>query len=231
MTQYVGGQWSHACTVAHPPVQDARLYDRLAMVLHKSTKPKKCKVDYPYGVLRLSPIACAAAQSYAALPYANVTVGTDVSYPVLAYLEERQNEFPGVQVEPVWERTYPLHDVAAQLFGTIGPLNCLALQSHEKPNANNCELKDPHFKGLPASSIVGQSGLEWYYNQYLQGTDGKNEVQINSLGQAAGSVGEIKPVSGHNLRLSLDVNLQKAGEQALAQSIGQNAVTAGPSWP
>jgi penicillin-binding protein 2 len=226
-TQYVGGQWTKACNVAHPAVRDAQLYDRLAMVLGKSTKPTKCKVDYPYGVIRVSPIACAAAQGYAALPYANVTVGTDVAPDVLYYLEERQDEFPGVQIQPVWERTYPLHDVAAQLFGTIGPLSCLAIQLHEKPNASNCELKDPHFKGLPASSIVGQSGLEWYYNQYLQGTDGKNKVQVNAEGQAAGSVGEIKPIPGHNLRLSLDINLQKVGETALSQSIGENAGNGG----
>ena len=222
-TQYVGGAWLPSCNVAHPAVQDAQLFDRLAVVLGKSTKPAKCKVDAPYGVLRLSPIACAAAQSYAALPYANVTVGTDVPYAVLAYLQERQNEFPGVEIQPVWLRTYPLHEAAAQLFGTIGPLSCLALQLHEKPTPNNCELKESHFKGLPQSSIVGQSGLEWYYNQYLQGKDGANEVQVNSLGQSAGSVGAIKPTPGHNLRLSLDVNLQKVGEAALAQSIGQNA--------
>ncbi|HTX32122.1 MAG TPA: penicillin-binding transpeptidase domain-containing protein [Solirubrobacteraceae bacterium] len=220
------GKWNSACLVAHPPATDAGLYNRLAMVLGKSTKPQKCHVD-GYGWVHISPIGCAAAQGYAVLPYANVTVGTDVPYPVLAYLSERQDEFPGVQIQQVWERTYPLHDVAAQLFGTIGPLSCLAIQLHQKPNANNCELKDPHFKNIPHSATVGQSGLEWYYNQYLQGTDGKNEVQVNAEGQAAGSVGEIKPTPGHNLRLSLDVNLQKVGETALAQSIGENAGNGG----
>ena len=48
-------------------------------------------------------------------------VGDEVKN-VLFYLEERQNRFPGVQVEPIWLRTYPLHDAAAQLFGTIGPI-------------------------------------------------------------------------------------------------------------
>jgi penicillin-binding protein 2 len=207
--QKPGGVWSKSCTVAHPPVQDARLYNRLAHVLGRSTRPRKCRVDYPYGWLRLSPIGCAVAQGYAALPYANVTVGTDVSREVLFYLQERQNQFPGVQVQPVWLRTYPLHDLAAQLFGTIGPIT-------------PAELKQPRFKGLPQSSIVGQSGLEWYYNHYLQGVDGAEQVQVNALGQAAGDVGQIKPVPGHNLRLSLDVGLQKVGETALAQSISQN---------
>ncbi|HLY50305.1 MAG TPA: penicillin-binding transpeptidase domain-containing protein [Solirubrobacteraceae bacterium] len=208
-TQYVGGTWSSSCTVAHPPVKDANLYTRLAHVLGKPTRRRKCKVDYPYGTLRLSPIGCAVAQGYAALPYANVTVGADVSRDVLFYLQERESEFPGVQIQPVWLRRYPLHDLAAQLFGTIGPIT---------PQ----EYQTPRYKGLPQSAIVGQSGLEWYYNRYLQGVDGAEQVQVNALGQAAGSVGEIKPLPGHNLRLSLDINLQKVGEAALAQSIGQN---------
>jgi penicillin-binding protein 2 len=208
-TQYVGGSWAQSCNVAHPPVQDAMLFDHLARVLGQSTKPRRCKVDAPYGVLRLSPIACAAAQGYAQLPYANVTVGTDVSRDVLFYLQERQNQFSGVQIQPVWLRTYPLKDVAAQLFGTIGPIT-------------KQQYGTSRYKGLPQSAVVGQSGLEWYYNQYLQGQDGAQQVQVNALGQSAGSVGEVKPTPGHNLRLSLDVNLQKVGESALAQSIGQN---------
>src|SRR5205085_44998 len=57
--QYVGGAWASSCTVAHPPVQDARLYNRLAHVLGKPSKPRRCRVDYPYGRLRLSPRGCA----------------------------------------------------------------------------------------------------------------------------------------------------------------------------
>jgi penicillin-binding protein 2 len=216
-TQRSGGVWSRSCTVAHPPVADARLYDRLARVLGKSTKPRRCRVDYPYGMLRLSPIGCAVAQGYAALPYANVTVGTDVSRDVLFYLQERQNQFPGVQIQPVWLRTYPLHDLAAQLFGTVGPIS-------------QQEYGTQHFKGLPQNSIVGQSGLEWYYNQYLQGKDGAEQVQVNALGQAAGTGPEIKPIPGHNLRLSLDINLQKVGEAALAQSIAANAPANGGAF-
>jgi penicillin-binding protein 2 len=212
-TMLVGGVWSSSCLIAHPPQKDAALYNRLAGVLGMPTRRQRCLVN-GYGLLRLSPIACAVAQGYEQVTYANVTVKTDVPRDVLYYLEERQSAFPGVQIEPVWLRTYPLHDVAAQLFGTIGPLSCVSKA--------NCELHDPRFKGLPASSIVGQSGLEWYYNRYLQGVDGTEKVQVDALGHATGAVSEIKPVSGHNLRLSLDVNLQKAGEAALAESIGQN---------
>jgi len=210
-----------ATNVAHPPMANARLYDRLAGVLGIPTGRTKCPVP-GYGVLHVSQIACQVATGYAKLPYANVTVKLDVPKdPVLLYLAERQSAFPGVQVASVWLRVYPLNRLAAQLFGTVGPLSCNPPHG-QKATAANCELKQARFSGLPASSIVGQSGLEWYYNRYLQGTDGQEKVQVDALGRFTGSVGEIKPVPGHNLRLSLDINLQKVGEAALAQSIASN---------
>jgi penicillin-binding protein 2 len=198
----------NATDLARTPVADARLYGRLAGVLKMPTARGKCPVA-GQGVLRLSPIGCAVAQGYAQVPYADVTIKQDVSNAVLYYLEERQAQFPGLAVQPIWLRTYPLHDVAAQLFGTIGPIS-------------PAELKEKRFRGLPQSSIVGQSGLEWYYNHYLQGRDGEDRVQVDALGRFTGELSQVPPVPGHNLKLSLDVGLQKAGEQALAQSIASN---------
>ncbi len=200
--------------IAHPPRADVALYNRLARVLGIPKRGRPCPINagpdlaaaltaLGYDRERLSPIACSVAQGFVQLSYANVTLATDVPRDVLFYLEERQQQFRGVSVQPVWLRTYPLNDVAAQLFGTVGPIT-------------RSELQDPKFKGLSQSAIVGQSGLEWYYNRYLQGHDGKEQVQVNALGQAAGVAGRpIQPISGSNLVLSLDVNLQRAGEQAL----------------
>ncbi len=202
--------------LGHTPVKDARLYGRLAAVLGISTARQKCPVP-GNGVLRLSPIGCAVAQEYAQVPYASVTIKKDVSNDILYYLEERQSRFPGVEVQPVWLRTYPLQDVAAQLFGTIGPVT-------------QTELKQRRFRGLPQTSIVGQSGLEWYYNHYLQGRDGSDKVQVDALGRFTGSLGENQPVAGHNLKLSLDVGLQKAGETALAEAISSNPPSNGGAF-
>jgi penicillin-binding protein 2 len=202
--------------LAHTPLKDARLYGRLAGVLGMSTKRQSCEVA-GQGVLRLSPIACVVAQGYALVPYANVTIKKDVSNAVLYYLQERQNRFPGVEVQKIWLRTYPLHDVAAQLFGTIGPVSPV-------------ELKERRFRGVPRSSIVGQSGLEWYYNHYLQGTDGIDRVQVDALGRFTGAAGGTTPVAGHNLKLSLDVGLQKAGESALQQAISSSPPSNGGAF-
>ena len=184
------------------------LYGRLAGVLGVSTQAKRCRIP-GHGTKRLAPIPCRVAQQVALLPYANVTLKTDVPSDVLYYLSERQGQFPGVQIQQVWLRRYPLHDLAAQLFGTIGPIT---------PH----ELKDTRYRGVSRQAIVGQSGLEWYYDKYLRGEDGASKVQVDALGRFRGYLSQTKPITGHTLKLSLDLNLQKAGQQALAEAIASS---------
>jgi penicillin-binding protein 2 len=190
-----------------------RLYRRLASVLGMSDKRSKCPVD-GQGVQRLTPIACLVAQGVAQLPYANVTIRAAVSNDVLYYLSERQGAFPGVTVQRAWLPSYPYGGLAAQLLGTVGRISCVS--------RSNCELHDPHFRGVSQNDVVGQSGLEWYYNRYLQGVDGADRVQVNALGQFTGYLSEHKPIPGQNLKLSLNLDLQKAGQQALQESIDSN---------
>jgi penicillin-binding protein 2 len=209
-----------ASTVTAPPAADLALYRRLARVLNVRNKVGKCEIElsvanqlvryYP----RLSDIACAVSQGYSKLPYANVTIATDVHPDTLFYLKEHQAEFPGVQIQQVWLRTYPLHDLAAQLFGTVGQI---------EPG----QLHEARFRGVQQSDVVGQSGLEWYYNRYLQGQDGAEKVQVDAFGHFTGVAGTAPYTPGNNLKLSLDINLQRAGEVALAHSIGLNAGNGG----
>ncbi|MBV8987410.1 MAG: penicillin-binding protein 2 [Solirubrobacterales bacterium] len=195
-------------TLRRPSASDAAVYDRLAGVLGMPTGRQRCKISGD-GVARLSPIGCAVAQQQALLPYANVVVKQDVSKYVQYYLAERQGQFPGVSVTTAYKRRYPLNETAAQLFGTVGPITAQ-------------EVKKPRYRGVSENDIVGQSGLEYYYDRYLRGVDGADRVQVNSLGQFTRYLSAKAPVAGHDLRLSLDVGLQQAGQQALAQSIANN---------
>jgi penicillin-binding protein 2 len=199
---------------AHPPRRDMAVYRRLAGVLGLPTRKGPCRVTglVKPGVVttvRLAQIPCDVAQQESLLPYANVTVKRDVSKYVQYYLAERQNQFPGVIVEKVYLRRYPLGRTAAQLFGTVGPIN---------PQ----EVKYRRYKGLSQNSIIGQSGLEYFYDKDLRGTDGQANVQVNALGQPVGDLKGVAPVTGNTLKLSLDLRLQQVGEQALQQSISTN---------
>jgi penicillin-binding protein 2 len=195
--------------MGHPPRRDIVVYNRLAHVLGMPTKRKKCRID-GYGVKRLSPIACAVAQGYAQLSYQDVTIKTDVSKDVQYYLAERQQQFPGVSVQTVWLRRYPLGTLAAQLFGTVGRITPL-------------EVHEARYRGVSQNAVVGQSGLEWYYDRYLRGQDGAERVQVDALGHFTGDLSSRKPLQGHSLKLSLDVSLQRAGQLAV-----QNAINANP---
>ena len=186
----------------------AKMYRRLAHILGVSTRPRRCRVP-GQGTRQLAPIPCDVAKQVAILPYANVTLKTDVPRDVLYYIDERQAQFQGVVVQQVWLRQYPLHDLAAQLFGTVGPIT---------PQ----EVKMPRYHGVSEQSIVGQSGLEYYYDRYLRGEDGADRVQVDALGQFRGYLRQKPPVAGHTLKLSLDLGLQRAGQQALSEAIANN---------
>jgi penicillin-binding protein 2 len=193
----------------HNRVRRARLYTRLAHILGESTKATPCPVVGQRHAHHLAPIACAVAQQHALLPYANVTIKTDVPDDVHFYLAERQEQFPGVTVQQVWLRRYPLRTVAAQLFGTVGPIN-------------STEVKEARYRGVSKQAIVGQSGLEWYYDRYLRGVDGADRVQVDALGRFKGYLSQHKPVAGHALKLSLDLPLQRAGQSALQEAINNS---------
>ncbi len=187
-----------------------QLYRRLAGVLAMSLKPSRCVIaGNPPKVRRLARIPCVVAQQLAIAPFADVTIKRDVSRDVQYYLAERSNEFPSVEVQQIYLRNYPLHQLAAQLFGTVGPI---------EPQ----QYGHKGYKGVPRNAIIGQSGLEAAYDHYLRGKDGNDQVQVNAFGEPTGSHATAKPVAGHKLALSLDTGLQQVGQSALQQSISSN---------
>ena len=205
------------------------LYRRLAGVLQFSTRPRLCKVltstsVTPAGKLvlhfaypRLARIACDVTRQLAILPYANVTLKTDVPRQVQYYLAERQQSFPAVVVQKIFVRNYPLSGLAAQLFGTVGPINAQ-------------EIASKAYRGISQNAVIGQSGVEAAYDQFLRGTDGQERVTVDSLGRPTGRATLTPPVSGHNLSLSLSEPLQRAGQNAMQQSITSNYPATGGSF-
>jgi penicillin-binding protein 2 len=143
------------------------------------------------------------------LPYAPETIETDAGRGVLTELAERQREYPGVQQEPVSVREYPLGDTAAQLFGYVRPLT--EEQVKDAPAA---------FKGVQPGAVVGQSGLEYYYDRYLRGTPGERKVEVNAEGQVQpAQLPVTAPRPGYSLRLTLDLPLQRESEIALRKGM------------
>jgi penicillin-binding protein 2 len=160
-------------------------------------------------LLQVSParIQALVVRGRSAVPYAPVTIKTDAGPGVLTVLGERQSEYPGVEQEPVSIRAYPYGEMAAQVLGYVGQVS--------EP-----ELKLHAFRGVPAGTIVGQEGLEYYYDRYLRGRTGVERVGVNASGYPVPSkLAPTLPKAGLSLKVTLDAGLQKESEKALTEGI------------
>ena len=157
-------------------------------------------------VLEMSPttINNRVVDAIVQVPYANVRIRTDVPPPQRTYIEERQNLFPGVDVQSVFLRQYPNKTLAAQILGTIGQIN-------------GKQIKSTAYKGVAAGTDIGQSGLEARYDKVLRGTDGKYRIDVNAAGERRRATVADDPKQGEQLRLTLRLDMQQAGESALRQ--------------
>lgn len=147
-------------------------------------------------------------RSLAIVPYDNVTLEVGAQRPVLNYLSERNTSFPGVEIDQRYLREYPKEELAAQLFGVVGEIS---------PD----ELEEERYRSVEQGTIIGKEGLERSYDQYLRGEDGIRRVVVDAFGRLdpSDNLPDTEPVAGRQLRLSLDLELQEAGQEAL-QEIG-----------
>jgi penicillin-binding protein 2 len=144
-----------------------------------------------------------------ALPYAPVTIKTDAGQGALTVLAERQSDFPGVTQQPVSIRAYPYGAMAAQVLGYVGQVS-------------ETELKMRAFDGVKQGTVVGQEGLEYYYDRYLRGRPGIERVEVNAAGYPVPSnLATTQPKAGYSLKVTLDLPLQREGEKALMEGIEQ----------
>lgn len=139
-------------------------------------------------------------------PAAPVTLRRDVGHYLVYYLQENQERFPGVEVQRVFVRAYPDGTLAAHILGNVGEIS---------PE----ELKDPRYRGLLPGDEIGQDGVEDTYDSYLRGRPGLTRIQVDALGEPTpnGRLVDKPPAPGDNLKLTIDQDVQAAGETGLAE--------------
>ena len=136
-----------------------------------------------------------------------VTIREPASKGMVAYLSERASQFPGVTLGRAYIRHYPYGSLAAQVLGYTGEIS---------PS----ELKADASSGYVAGDVIGQAGLESSYDSYLRGEAGAARLHVDSLGRPRSAILlTTLPKPGHDLRVTLDVRLQKAAENALQYGI------------
>ncbi len=149
-------------------------------------------------------------------PYEPVPVLNNAPLATVQYLDTHPNEFPGVSVEQVSQRTYPQGTAtgtpATHVLGYVSSISAAQLKANPKAGYTN-------------SSLVGQSGLEEQYEPYLKGTPGRQALEVNASGQVVGTLNQTAAVQGDTVETNIDLGLQQEAEAALAADIANDRRT------
>lgn len=142
----------------------------------------------------------------AARPFQPVTVKLKLSDEEAARFAVDRWRFPGVELVPYLNRVYPYGDLFAHVIGYVGRV----------------DEKDLAALG-PAGAVythVGKTGLERYYDAQLRGRPGYRRLETNVAGRTVRVLDTVPAVPGTDLKLSIDLDLQRAMVQAFGDLEG-----------
>jgi penicillin-binding protein 2 len=125
----------------------------------------------------------------------------------ITWVESHSLEFPELRVELQPQRFYPLGLTLAHVLGYVGEISPKQLESEE--------FKE---KGFRPGDIIGKGGLEQYYDEYLRGRPGYRKVLVDSRGRVQSELEVVQPQAGQDLVTTIDLDLQLAAEEKLANS-------------
>jgi len=151
-------------------------------------------------------------KNYQENPFKPVKILDDCKTDKIVEIEERKDELKGVVLEVKPRRDYLYQDFAAHSLGYVGEIGKEELQ----------QFGNPKFQG---GDIIGKAGLEKYYDDILRGEKGGKEVEVDALGQEIATLLYQKPVSGEDLILTIDRDLQLYGENLLFDKKGSIVVS------
>jgi len=142
-----------------------------------------------------------------------ITLQVAVHRDQVDYLLEHKEEFPGVQISETYLRRYKAEALAAHILGYVREVSPQQLKQTCRPT-----------KVLPcprAGDQVGQAGVEQTYDRYLRGKPGLAQRTVDARGRPTSPLEtKTQPQAGNAVRLTLDIQLQRATERALHYGIG-----------
>lgn len=138
-------------------------------------------------------------------PFTSIPLAQDVSRRIVAQVAERRAQLPGVLIENRAVRHYPLGPATAHLLGYIGEVS-----------ADELDEGGPYIRG----DWVGRGGVEYALEAELQGVRGREEVEVDALGQTLRQLSVTSPVPGARVTLTADADLQRWAHEAFAGKQG-----------
>jgi len=133
-------------------------------------------------------------------PFEDVVLVRDLDWERIVKIETHQFELPGVSVQVGPRRTYPFGQMAAHLLGYVGEVNQQEREAR---------------RGYHLGDLIGKAGAERYWENYLRGVDGGQQVEVDSVGRKLRVLSEVDETPGNSLVLTIDRDLQQVAEQAM----------------
>ena len=134
--------------------------------------------------------------------YQPIFLKEDITPDELAFIEAHKNELPELETIMAHRRLYPRNGFMAHLIGYVGEVT-------------EDMLNQPQFELYNPGDVVGVSGVEKQYNNILMGKNGFRRAIVNSRGREVSRLDETPAEPGKQLKLTLDLDLQIAAEEAI----------------
>jgi penicillin-binding protein 2 len=175
-----------------------------ALLLRDSSRDLNADADLIAQGLHLSPEEVRQRlRRFASVPrYQPIFLKEDITPDELAFIESHKNELPELDTIMAHRRLYPRSGFMAHMIGYVGEVT-------------EDMLNQPQFELYNPGDVVGVSGIEKQYNNLLMGKNGSRRALVDSRGREVGRLDETPAEPGKQLKLSVDLDLQIAAEQAL----------------
>lgn len=142
--------------------------------------------------------------------YETLVLKENATVQDIAWVEAHSLEYPELRIELRPQRFYPHKEALAHVLGYVGEISPKQLE--------RAEYRD---KGLRPGDIIGQGGLEQFYDDYLRGRPGYRKVIVDSRGRIQSELEVVPPQAGQDLVSTIDLDMQMAAEEALATSVSK----------
>lgn len=135
-----------------------------------------------------------------------VELQSRLSEQQVALFSVNQHKYPGISIDARLKRYYPFGDLTTHTLGYVARINRKDVQRLERQNKS---------ENYTATREIGKLGLEKYYEEFLHGTIGHQEVEVNSQGRIIRTLDFTPPIPGKDLILTLDIELQMIAKRAM----------------
>ncbi len=136
---------------------------------------------------------------------APLIVGENLSWNQVAGVRSHQSDFPELSVVSRIRRHYPFGSLTAHVVGHLRPVT--KAQADANPE-------------LESDALVGATGIEAAADSFVAGQPGERWAMVSAVGRQLGIVRETQPTPGHDIGVTLDVELQQAAADALGDRAG-----------